>query len=999
MLGRKRAWVTCLFLTAWPRGPALAGAADTESLQGKKVIDIRYDPAQQPIDQRDLAFCQLSAVGKPLDLLQVGATIDRLYATGLYKDIRVYGTRDAEGVHLRFQTSAANFIGHVEIRGKVKDPPNRSVLLGAAGLELGKPFDSETIENARSAVERELRLNGLFESAVGVTTIEDPVTHQITIGFIVNAGKRARYEMPVFSGDTKLPVSTILNSTGWRIRIIHRWRYVTKASNGGGVNGIEKKYAKQDRLMASVQLTAVDSDENGKRARPHVEIDAGPKIEIRALEAKISKGKLRRYVPVYEESSIDNDLLTEGARNLRDYFQSRGYPDADVTFKREPTENDKQIVNYYISTGPRRKLVQVDFVGNDYFPEEILRERIFLTKGSLLLRYGRYSDAFRSKDEETLKTLYQANGFRDAKVFSTVNPQYQGKVNDLAVTFHIEQGPQWTISSLSIEGAQHLDLTPLRDQLASTQKQPFSELNVATDRNRILQYYSSNGFGSATFRYQEATDQATHSVQLTYFIHEGRREFVRKVLVSGLDITHPATIAKTMSEIQPGEPISSQKISDVSKKLSDLGVFATVDTAFQDPGGRNDYKYVLFDFDEANRYTFNTGIGLEVGQFGQTTNSLSEAGGAKGISPIVSFDVNRNNFLGRAQTLSLQTRYSTLEQRESLNYIVPRFLWSLNRTLTLSALYDTTQDVQTFSSRRAEASVQVSQRFNRASSMLARFAYRRVSVGNVYIPALLVPQLSQPVRIGSFSTSYIQDHRDNPSDAHGGFYNTVDAALAGSFFGSQRSFARVLARNATYTRIGRKLVFARQTQVGAIIPFSIANGLSNFDAIPLPERFFGGGSVSMRGFGDNQAGPRDIGTPNEVGPGASNATGFPIGGNGLFFNTFELRFPLLGANISGVVFHDMGNIYRTFGDISLAYKQNGNANFNYAVQAPGVGIRYKTPLGPVRVDFSYSLNPPNYIGYNSNLTIQQLLVCGAACPGGPQRLSHFNFFFSIGQAF
>ena len=406
-----------------------------------------------------------------------------------------------------------------------------------------------------------------------------------------------------------------------------------------------------------------------------------------------------------------------------------------------------------------------------------------MTKGSLLLRYGRYSDAFRSKDEETLKTLYQANGFRDAKVFSTVNPQYQGKVNDLAVTFHIEQGPQWTISSLSIEGAQHLDLTPLRDQLASTQKQPFSELNVATDRNRILQYYSSNGFGSATFRYQEATDQATHSVQLTYFIHEGRREFVRKVLVSGLDITHPATIAKTMSEIQPGEPISSQKISDVSKKLSDLGVFATVDTAFQDPGGRNDYKYVLFDFDEANRYTFNTGIGLEVGQFGQTTNSLSEAGGAKGISPIVSFDVNRNNFLGRAQTLSLQTRYSTLEQRESLNYIVPRFLWSLNRTLTLSALYDTTQDVQTFSSRRAEASVQVSQRFNRASSMLARFAYRRVSVGNVYIPALLVPQLSQPVRIGSFSTSYIQDHRDNPSDAHGGFYNTVDAALAGSFFG------------------------------------------------------------------------------------------------------------------------------------------------------------------------------------------------------------------------
>jgi outer membrane protein assembly factor BamA len=334
-----------------------------------------------------------------------------------------------------------------------------------------------------------------------------------------------------------------------------------------------------------------------------------------------------------------------------------------------------------------------------------------------------------------------------------------------------------------------------------------------------------------------------------------------------------------------------------------------------------------------------------------------------------------------------------------LSYIVPRFLNAPNRVLTLSALYDTTQDVQTFSARREEASAQLSQKLNRASTLVARFAYRRVSVGNLYIPALLVPQLLQPTRIGILSLSYIQDHRDNPSDAHHGFYNTVDTGLAGSFFGSQRSFVRVLARNATYTPIGRNFVFARQTQFGAILPFSTAAGVSSFDAIPLPERFFGGGGTSMRGFGDNQAGPRDLGTTTETGPPATNATGFPIGGNGLFFNTFELRFPLLGPNIGGVLFHDLGNIYRNLGDISLAYKQNGDSNFNYAVQAPGVGIRYKTPLGPIRVDFSYALNPASYYGYSSSLTIQQLLACGTACPSGPQRLSHFNFFFSIGQAF
>jgi len=196
-------------------------------------------------------------------------------------------------------------------------------------------------------------------------------------------------------------------------------------------------------------------------------------------------------------------------------------------------------------------------------------------------------------------------------------------------------------------------------------------------------------------------------------------------------------------------------------------------------------------------------------------------------------------------------------------------------------------------------------------------------------------------------------------------------------------------------------VLARQTQFGAIIPFKAASD------IPLPERFFGGGGVSMRGFGDNQAGPRDIGTATQSpGTPTSTPTGFPIGGNALFFNNVELRFPLLGPNISGVFFEDMGNIYTRLSDISFGYRQPSSQQFNYAVQAPGFGIRYKTPLGPVRVDLSYALNPPSYEGFNRNETTQDLLACHPnqigvlpQCSATPQRLSHFNFFFSIGQAF
>jgi outer membrane protein insertion porin family len=121
----------------------------------------------------------------------------------------------------------------------------------------------------------------------------------------------------------------------------------------------------------------------------------------------------------------------------------------------------------------------------------------------------------------------------------------------------------------------------------------------------------------------------------------------------------------------------------------------------------------------------------------------------------------------------------------------------------------------------------------------------------------------------------------------------------------------------------------------------------------------------------------------------------------------ELRFPLFGPNISGVFFEDMGNVYSRFSDISFAYRQAANnQDFNYAVQAPGFGIRYKTPIGPVRVDLSYALNPPRYQGFSTSETTQNLLNCHPQdigvtplCSASPQRLSHFNFFFSIGQAF
>jgi outer membrane translocation and assembly module TamA len=181
--------------------------------------------------------------------------------------------------------------------------------------------------------------------------------------------------------------------------------------------------------------------------------------------------------------------------------------------------------------------------------------------------------------------------------------------------------------------------------------------------------------------------------------------------------------------------------------------------------------------------------------------------------------------------------------------------------------------------------------------------------------------------------------------------------------------------------------------------------------IPLPEQFFAGGGNSHRGFGLNQAGPRD---PN---------SGFPVGGTALFVNNFELRLPplslpYLGEGFGFAIFHDMGNVFTAPHDMlkglfrwhqdnpqqclsggttnSQCYTQFNNSGYDYTSHAVGLGIRYKTPIGPLRFDFGYNLNPTSYF---QTYTVPSLFGLQTTSVLETQRLRHFNVFFSIGQPF
>lgn len=978
--------------------------AQIAPFEGKPVSDIQFSPVQ-PLDSADLARALSVKKGEPLHATDVASSIDGLFATGRFDDIVVEADTAGAGVVVRFNVKPMQFVGGVSVEGKVVTPPNRGEIASVGQFTLGAPFRDEDVTHAVESIKKLMTANGLYEAQV------DPqIEHegqQVFLTFQVKEGKRAKYEMPVFHGETLLSESTILRATGWRIPLIHWWRQVTDSRTRRGVQGILGRYQNKDRLTARVELEKLDYDAQHRRVKPELNITPGPKVEVKAVEAKVSKRVLKRYVPVFQERQVDNDLLVEGKRNLQDYFQSQGYYDVEVDFRVQPVQNDTETIEYIIARGQRYKLVSLAIAGNKYFRSPVILERMFMHSASFTMRHGRYSEAFRRKDEENIAALYQSNGFRDVKVASTVDRDYKGKNGQVAATVTVTEGPQWLVDNLTINGIEHLDKTAITSKLASIGGQPFAEVNIANDRNYILTEYYSRGFPAANFNASWQPSGTPNHVNVVYNITEGPEKFVRDVLISGLKTTRQSVIDRAMT-MKAGEPLSPIEETDIQKRMYDLGIFARVDTAIQNPDGDEDHQYVLYNIEEANRYTLGVGFGAQVARFGTpSTTSLSAPAGSTGFSPQVSLDVSRLNFLGLGHTVSFRGMYSSIEKRASISYLQPRFMNVEGRSITYNLLYDNSLNVRTFASRREEASVQLSQKFSKSLTGLFRFAYRRVSVSSVVIPVLLVPQIVQPVRIGMLSANIAQDRRDNPTDPHRGIYNTADIGIAGRFFGSQRSFGRVLLRNATYYRLGStKWVLARQTQFGVISPFSAPKGLTEQESVPLPERFFGGGADSLRAFPYNQAGPRDIGTPLVPGGPASQPTGFPLGGNALFFNNVELRFPLIGENIQGVLFHDMGNVFSSLSNMSFRFHQKNLNDFDYTVHAVGFGIRYRTPVGPIRGDIAYSINPPSFLGFSG--TAQQILNCNPNLPPGSlpsycqstkQNVGHIQFFFSIGQTF
>jgi outer membrane protein insertion porin family len=962
--------------------------------------------------------------GQPLDRDQVRESIRVLFATGRFGDIQAEVTPVGVDVRLTFTTSLNFFVGAIDVEG-APSRPNYNQIVNASKFTLGELHTLEKLDRALQNITQLMQENGYYRARVSAESTSDGSTQQVNIVFHITAGEQAQV------GEVKVTGHSAFSAE--RVQEIAHMRSgerVTAARITNSLQRLRKKFQKQQRVLAQVSIAGQKYHPESNAVDFEYLIEPGPVVIVYTQGFHIGRGTLRRQVPIYEENAVDDDLLNEGKRNILDYLQSRGYFDSSVEVRRENGADTLKVI-YAIDPGPVHKLELIEITGNKYFSRSILRGAMQIQPASNFFK-GRYSGVLLKNDVANLQALYVSNGFREAKIQTKVDDNYRGASQHLAVHIHIDEGPQTTVGGFHIVGNQKI-ATAAFPELNTSAGQPYSEQNLANDRESILNYYFNHGFSNATLDVTTKPSTAPPGREdIDFTLHEGDQFFVKQVMVAGLDHTRDYVVQREV-QVTAGQPLSQQDILDTQSKLYDLGIFSQVDAAVQNPEGSDPQKNVLVQVQEAKRYTFTYGIGLEF-ETGLPAGTSSPTG-STGASPRVGFDITRLNVGGRNQTLTFQSHVGRLQQRGLISYEIPKLFNDERFKLFYTIFYDNSLDVATFTSQRLEGKIDLHQQIgklqpNHAKSITYRFDYRRVAASNLvstFSPAEF-SLFSLPARVGGPGLTYIYDQRDNPLESTKGQYFTLDGFAASSYLGSEADYSRVLGQDSTYYAFGRtnhKFVFARSTTVGLEQPFrgtrvlppgacqiiGLVNSCSQgISVIPLPEVFFAGGGNSHRGFGLNQAGPRDPGS------------GFPVGGSALFVNSEELRFPpvslpYLGGGFGFAVFHDMGNVFTAGHDLlkgvvrwhqpnpAQCLQSGGiiitgcetyfnNAGYDYTSHALGLGLRYKTPIGPLRFDFGYNLNPTSYFqGTTFSSTTGQALTYET------QRLRHFNLFFSIGQPF
>jgi outer membrane protein assembly factor BamA len=910
--------------------------------------------------------------GQPYAHEKVQASIAALEKTRKFGTVRAGVTPKPNGLRLTFILEPAYYVGIIDFPELAKHF-SYIRLLQVVNFSNQDPYDKNLLPEAESALRKFLRENGYFQSQVQAEVRLDDINQIANITFRANMSKRARIGEVEIQGPDSIEAAQVMHSVrSLRARfsggLLKPGKTYTAERIREASRLIKRSLSNQHYLASKVEQQPPQYHPQTNRVDLAFHIDLGPVIIVRTTGARftllpfMSGIQQRKQIPIYSEGMVDRDLVNEGQQNLIDYFQKKGYFDVKVNtvFDHQP---GKILLTYQIDKGRKHKVAKIIFRGNHEISEKDLLAHIPIKKAHIVT-HGNYSEKLLKTSVKNIQALYHDIGYEDVKV----SPQVVDHEPKIDVTFNITEGLQTLVENVAITGNKDVPFEQLTGKggLRLRPGAPFSPGKLASDRNQISASYLDRGYLNSEVKAVASRHQDnSHRVDVSYEITENQMVRIRQVLYMGQKHTRKSLLRKT-AVLKPEAPLSQKQLLESETQLYDLEIFDWASIGPRKPITDQTDEDTVIKVHEAKRTEISYGFGFEVSHRGGNVPAGSVAvpglpnlnvgnrqiapSQATYASPRGSIEIIRHNMRGQAETASLSLLASRLDQRALATYADPHFRRSQWDGLT-SFSFESTTENPLFAAKLADGAFQLERTVSKKSNTRVQFRYdfNHTSLSQLLVPQLVLPQ-DRNVRLSTVSAAIIRDTRDKPLDAHHGSYGTLNLGITPTAFGSSANFARLFGQYSYYKPF-HGLVFANSIRLGLDKAL-----LGSF--VPTSQLFFAGGGTTLRGFPIDEAGPQRIVTFCNVltgGSGCVNVT-VPVGGRQLFILNSEMRFPLkIMSALSGVVFYDGGNVYRAI---------NFNQFVNDYTSTIGIGLRYSTPVGPIRVDFGHRLNTIPGIGEN-----------------------------------
>jgi len=637
-----------------------------------------------------------------------------------------------------------------------------------------------------------------------------------------------------------------------------------------------------------------------------IPVEKGQKLELRFKgNVSLSAKKLSSETPFFEDRAAEDESIMEAIDRIRELYKSEGFYHVQIAAGIQ-SEGDTIKITFIVFEGKRVFVKKIDFPGISIAPD-VIKKIIPLEEGKP------YNDNVLDTCRDAILRFYNALGYLKTDI-TGVEKKFQNDMTEVELIFSINEGPQTRIKKVEIAGNKEIGISEIMKELHLKEEMPYNVIDIGDARYRVLSLYGRNGYLDAQVEVESEIDQ--DKAFLTFRIIENSPSFVGKIVYRGNLKTKPRIIQREIA-LTDGAPLNYENLLKTKQRLYKLGIFREVSIDTLGPrkfGEDKMVRDVLVTLRESNAGSVEISLGY--GDYEKFRGAL---------------DINYRNIGGYNREAGFRSEISSVEKRYSLRFKEPRlfdipdlpFNVLLTKEDTRSVNLDTNEVM--YKVNKTSLLFNIETEIRKKWKTTLGYEYSLFDTKDVKPDIILSKEDTGTLAIGSLLASLFYDNRDDPFDPSSGTFQGLVVKFASKPVLSESEFIKVMAQSSWYFPLAKKVVFAFSLKGGA------AYSLDNIKELPLVERFFLGGRSTVRGYTNDMLGPK-------------GADGNPTGGNIYALVNSEFRIAIK-KGFGVAVFLDAGNVWQLAEDV--------NNELKYTT---GIGLRYKTPVGPVSLDYGHKLN-------------------------------------------